>query len=121
MKKSKIIFIGGIGTKTQFGGELTKNKEIIKRLAELGCSLTLIDTYQARSKPFKLLILLFKLLYNIIFNSKSTFVFSTSFGNIYPIFKLYHLFLSRVRIVYWVIGGNFFLSVLSMESSHISI
>ena len=29
MKKSKIIFIGGIGTKTQFGGELTKNKEII--------------------------------------------------------------------------------------------
>lgn len=88
MKKSKIIFIGGIGTKTQFGGELTKNKEIIKRLSELGCSLTLIDTYQARSKPIKLLILLFKLLYNIIFNSKSTFVFSTSFGNIYPIISV---------------------------------
>ena len=69
MKKYKIIFIGGIGTKTQFGGELTKNKEIIKRLSELGCSLTLIDTYQARSKPFKLLVLLFKLLYQYSVNS----------------------------------------------------
>lgn len=118
MKKNKIIFVGGIGTKTQFGGELTKNKEIIKRLSELGCSLILIDTYQARSKPFKLLILLFKLLYNIIFNSKSTFVFSTSFGNIYPIFKLYHLFLSRVRIVYWVIGGIFSQRVVNGEFSH---
>lgn len=41
--------------KTQFGGESTKNKEIIKRLFELGCSLTLIYIYQARCKPFRLL------------------------------------------------------------------
>lgn len=47
-KKHHIIFFGGVGSSDQFGGELTKNKEIIARLQELGCRVDVIDSYNAR-------------------------------------------------------------------------
>ena len=48
---NKIVFIGGIGSNEQFGGELTKNKLIIEKLVEYCVNnkkqLTCIDTYNS--------------------------------------------------------------------------
>lgn len=103
----KIIFFGGVGSSTTFGGELTKNKEIIARLKELGCDVTLIDSFQSRKNPLKLLKLLLRFLSCILLYSQATFIFSTSFGNIYPLFKVLSRLPLKLHIVYWVIGGAF--------------
>lgn len=104
--KNKIVFFGGVGSPAQFGGEPTKNKEIIKRLKELGAVLTVIDCNNARSHPWKLLKIMSRLFVNLLFHSQATFIFSTSFGNIYPFFKILYWLPVRRHIVYWVIGGT---------------
>lgn len=102
----KIVFFGGIGSSTQFGGELTKNKEITQRLNELGAEITLIDCYKARLNPWRLLKITFLLFSSLMFNIKATFIFSSSFGNIYPFFKLIYWLPFHRHIIYWVIGGT---------------
>ena len=45
---NKIVFFGGVGSETVFGGEPSKNKEIIARLKELDCNVVVLDSYKSR-------------------------------------------------------------------------
>ena len=103
----KIIFIGGIGTKTQFGGELTKNKEIIKRLKELGYNIVDIDTFGANHSKFKLFKVASQIMTCVLCYPKIPIIFSSAFNNIYPILKLFYRLGFKRKIIYWVIGGMF--------------
>lgn len=105
--RTRIVFCGGLGSPNQFGGELTKNKEIVKILHKYDYKISLIDTYRSRNNKWKLLLVITKLFINIISPSKRTFLFSTSFGNIYPIIKILSYFPIRLKIIYWTIGGVF--------------
>lgn len=107
MTNKKIVFFGGIGSSITFGGEPTKNKEIIARLSELGGDITIIDSLKARSNKVKLLKIMLRLLGCILLYPQATFIFSTSFSNIYPLFKILSIYPLRLNIVYWVIGGTF--------------
>lgn len=102
----RIVFIGGIGKLDQFGGELTKNKEIIKRLRDLGYKVTEIDSFQCGSSKIKLVRFVLKVLLNLIVHFRSIFIFSTSFRNIYPIVKIIYWSPIKYNLIYWVIGGN---------------
>lgn len=99
----KVIFIGGIGDKKTFGGELTKNKYIIKRLEELGKKVLKVDTYKSRKKIYKL----WNLPFVLLFYPKSTLIISSSMGNIYFIIKFLFHFRLKKNVIYWGIGGLF--------------
>lgn len=109
MKKEfkKIVFIGGVGGSSQFGGELTKNKEIINRLRELHYRVSIIDTSNANHCKRKLIAIIVELFYSFLFRRKSVFIFSTAFSNIYPFLKYIAYIPIRYHIVYWAIGGLF--------------
>ncbi|MBP1644458.1 MAG: glycosyl transferase, group 1 family protein [Bacteroidetes bacterium] len=100
---NKVIFIGGIGKKKEFGGELTKNKYIITRLEELGKTVISVDTYQSRRKPWKL----WKLPFVLLVYPKSTLILSSSLGNIYYIIKFLYYVRLKKNVIYWGIGGIF--------------
>ena len=103
--KNKIVFFGGVGAPNEFGGELNKNKEIIARLEELNYDLVVLDTYKTRTNKKRLLRNVFLFFMYYLFCPKTTFIFSTSFGNIYFLIKvLYWLPINR-NVIYWVIGG----------------
>ncbi len=107
IQNKKIVFIGGIGNPLQFGGEPTKNKEIINQLEKLGYELFLVDTLGSRNNLWKLSQFLMKFIYHVLFHRSATFIFSTSFVNIYGIIKLLYYYPIHINIIYWVIGGNF--------------
>lgn len=98
----KVIFIGGIGNPKQFGGELTKNKLLTKRLRDFFAKLTIIDTYQSRSKPWKL----WRLPFILLMHPKTPIVFSTSYGNVYWLHRILKALSPGRKIVLWVIGGD---------------
>lgn len=102
----KIIFFGGVGNPDAFGGELTKNKEIIARLNDLGYSLTVIDCHRARHKLRTLFSVLFTFFIQIILHPRATVIFSTSMRNVYTLVRLLNYWPARLHIVYWAIGGN---------------
>jgi len=104
--KKKIIFLGGVGSPTTFGGELTKNKEIISRLKELGYDTIVIDSFNSRKNKMKLIMVLCRFFINVTMHPKATIIFSTSFGNTYPILKILKVLPLKLHIVDWVIGGN---------------
>lgn len=104
--KKRIFFLGGVGSPTQFGGELTKNKEIINRLREFNFQVTVLDSFRCNHDKFKLIKLIFRFWGSVLANPKAVFIFSTSFGNIYPLMKLLKLYPVKLHMVYWVIGGN---------------
>ena len=113
--RQKIIFISGIGKNDEFGGELTKNKEILSRFQELGLLVSVIDTYQCRKSKKKLLKVFFQFFWRILSNLRATIVFSTSFKNIYTFLKILYYFPIRRRVVIWVIGGNLSLEIEKNE------
>lgn len=97
----KLIFIGGIGSQTDFGGELTKNKYLIEALRSNGYEVNAIDTYQSRRKFWKL----FKIPFVLLFNLKVPLIISTSFGNIYRLIQVLYWLKSKRVISYFCIGG----------------
>lgn len=105
MKNNRIIFLGGIGAPDQFGGELTKNKEIITQLKKFDCKVTVIDTFKTRNNKKKLIKVLLYFFWCVIVHPKATFIISTSFSNVYGLFKLLYHYPIKLHIVYWVIGG----------------
>lgn len=107
MESARIIFIGGIGSPSQFGGELTKNKEIYKRFLDLGHNPYWIDTFGANHSKFRLIRVACEIMYALARYPKATVVFSTSFDNIYTLLKIFHRIKLKRRLVYWVIGGIF--------------
>lgn len=99
----KIIFFGGIGNKRDFGGELTKNKMIIDYLKKVGYNLKLVDTHNAKKKPWKILFLpLFLILY-----PKADLIISTSLDNVLGLLRVLKKWGWRRNIIYWGIGGSF--------------
>lgn len=102
-RSNTVLFIGGIGNKNTFGGELTKNKFIIERLEEYGKKVITVDTHQSRKKPWKL----WKLPFVLLFYPKSTLILSSSLGNVYWIIKILYYFRLKKYIIYWGIGGLF--------------
>lgn len=98
-----ILFIGGVGGHSSFGGELTKNKEFLHYLKENGFHLRVVDTYQARKHLWKLMSLPLLLLRF----PRAKLVISTSLGNIYWLIRYFSIIKSKRRIVYWGIGGMF--------------
>lgn len=107
MSAKKIILFGGVGSPLEFGGELSKNKEIVGRLTDLGCDITIIDTNRAGHSIVRLLKVFLKFFACALLHPKATFIFSTAFKNIYPLFKILYFTGIRLHIVYWAIGGNF--------------
>lgn len=104
----KIVFIGGVGSSKQFGGELTKNKTIIKKFISEGFTIKKIDTYKSRTSWHKKVKILLLFLYYHFLSPKSIFIYSTSPQNVYPLLKImYYTPIIKHRIILWVIGGNF--------------
>lgn len=99
----KVIFIGGIGNKKEFGGELTKNKTIINYLQSHNTKLKLVDTYNSRKRPWKL----FWLPFYILCYSNYTIILSTSLDNVIWLLKIIHHFKIHRNVIYWGIGGSF--------------
>lgn len=102
----KVIFLGGVGNISEFGGELTKNKEIIRRLEEYGCDIVVLDSYNCSRNYMKLFFLVVRFFWNVLIHPKACFLFSTSFSNIYSFIKILHYYPITLNIVYWVIGGS---------------
>ena len=102
----KIVFIGGIGAPDVFGGELTKNKNILSKLFELNYNINIIDTYKSSSSMCKLISIFMRIMVYFIF-TRRTIMFSTSLGNIYPLLKILYLFPKKRKLIYWGIGGQF--------------
>lgn len=100
----KVIFIGGLGRENEFGGELTKNKFIVRQLRNLGWNVVTVDTAGARRNPFKILSMPFK----VAASPNVPIIFSTCFANIRPFFKIISRLWPRRKYVYWVIGGNLY-------------
>lgn len=98
-----IIFIGGIGSPEQFGGELTKNKFLINALHERGKQVLEVDTFGSRKHPWRII----KLFMTLLFHPKSNIIISTSLGNIYWLVKLFYWLRTKRNICYFGIGGCF--------------
>lgn len=103
MKREQIIFIGGIGHNNEFGGELTKNKMIVSYLKDEGYRLKLVDTHNAKQRPWNILLLpLYFLLY-----PKAELIISTSLDNVISLLKILKVLKTNRNVVYWGIGGSF--------------
>lgn len=98
-----IIFIGGIGGPEQFGGELTKNKFLIKALKNRGNKVLEVDTHGARKHPWRLA----RIFTTLITHPKRDVIISTSLGNIYWLVKLFYRCKTKRNICYFGIGGSF--------------
>lgn len=98
----RLIFVGGLGSENQFGGELTKNKFLVNRLKDFFNQIFVVDTYKSRKYPWKLFLLPF---YIVLFPN-TPIVFSTSYGNIKVVVKFLKTFYRRRRVILWAIGGN---------------
>lgn len=103
MKNKRIIFIGGIGGEDTFGGEPTKNKNIIKILKRHFNKVVLVDTLNSRRKWWKL----WKLPIVLLFYPKTKLIISSSIGNIYFILIFLRYIRSKREVIYWGIGGSF--------------
>lgn len=98
-----VIIIGGIGAPEQFGGELTKNKFLIKALHDRNIYVIEVDTHGARKHPWRLA----KVFVSLAFHPKSNVIISTSLGNIYWLVKLFYRIKTKRNICYFGIGGSF--------------
>lgn len=105
MSKQRIIFIGGIGRPTEFGGELTKNKELVSQLKALGLNVLPIDSYKCHHDKIRLIRFAIKTTFALLFYHKATFIFSTAFWNFRPILLMMKILPFKYDIVYWIIGG----------------
>lgn len=107
----RIIFVGGIGSKEQFGGELTKNKLIIEKLSGYSINnqiqLICVDTYKSNHNLIKKIRVVFKVVYNLFFFINNHFVISTSPYNAYPLLRLFNICPFHHDITYLAIGGLF--------------
>lgn len=99
-----ITFIGGIGSPSEFGGELLKNKNIIARLKDVGYKVNTIDTYRSHHSIIKRIKVILCLINALFFHRKDTFVLSSSFENYYSLLKLMAFLPFNYDIVDWVIG-----------------
>lgn len=102
--KQSITFIGGIGAPYEFGGELLKNKNILAQLRGNGFKVNAIDTYKSHHSVARLIVVLSKLFYALLFRRKDIFVLSSSFENYYSLLKLMAYLPFNYDIVDWVIG-----------------
>ena len=103
----QLLFIGGLGAAHEFGGELTKNKFLTKRLRDFVDKLIIVDTYRSRSKPWRL----WKLPFILLINPNTPIIFSTSYGNVYWLHRILKVVFPKRKIVLWVIGGDLHLEV----------
>lgn len=103
----QLLFIGGLGAAHEFGGELTKNKFLTKRLRDFFDKLIIVDTYRSRSKPWRL----WKLPFILLMNPNTPIIFSTSYGNVYWLHRILKAVFPKRKIVLWVIGGDLHLEV----------
>lgn len=103
----RLLFIGGLGASHEFGGELTKNKFLTKRLKAFVDKLIVVDTYRSRSEPWRL----WKLPFVLLMNPNTPIIFSTSYGNVYWLHRILKAISPKRKIVLWVIGGDLHLEV----------
>ena len=111
--KKQITFIGGVGKTDEFGGELTKNKNILRRLNVAGLKVNVVDTWGGHHGIGKAAKVSFKFLNAILFHHNDTFIFSTAFCNVYRLIQIMYILPWHYDIVHWVIGGNFHNRLLS--------
>ncbi len=105
ISRQKIIFIGGIGTQDEFGGELTKNRLLLDKIHQEGLPCVTIDTYKCNHLFSKKLLVLLRTIFYTFFSTNYRFVISTSSPNAYQLLRLVSLSPFPHPIYYWVIGG----------------
>lgn len=104
MKGKKITFIGGVGALEDFGGELLKNKEILKMLECFNYKVNVIDTYKSHHSINRRIKVSLCILFALLFRHKDVFFVSTSFRNVYGLFRLMYYLPFNYDVVHWVIG-----------------
>lgn len=106
LPKRHITFIGGVGRPDEFGGELTKNKCIVRKLRNAGVNVRIVDTWRCHHNVKRALNFFGGFFKAVFFHHHDVFVFSTAFSNVYPFVRLMHFLPWHYDMVHWVIGGN---------------
>lgn len=102
----KYVLLGGLGRSSDFGGEVTKNRNIIAAIEnKFQHTVRTIDVYNSRKSPIKLIIVAIKFIY-YCFLTNRTIIFSTTYGNITLFLKLIVFFNIKNKLIYWVIGSK---------------
>ena len=100
---SEAIVIGWVNKgKGAVCGETMKNQLMIGKLESLGVDCRVMDFYRWRSHPWTFI----ELLFNLIFHSSATIIFSTSCQNVYGMMKIIRKLGLKRNTIHWVIGGS---------------
>jgi glycosyltransferase involved in cell wall biosynthesis len=103
----KITFIGGVGAPNEFGGELLKNKNILRQMRDVGYSINVIDTYKSHHSLYRRVKVITKIFAALLFRTNNVFVLSSSLQNVYGLIKLMRTMPFHYDIVNWAIGCSF--------------
>lgn len=99
-----VVFIGGVGSPNEYvGGELTKNKNLLAALKNSGRKIYVVDTHNARRKPWRLIPIPFVLL----FHPRTNVILSTNLGNIYWLIRWFSIMKTKRQVTFIGTGGAF--------------
>lgn len=101
-----VTLIGGVGEANEIGGELLKNKNILRRLNEIGYNVNVIDTNRSHHSIIRLIRVLIKIFVALFFRRKDVFILSSSFFNYYSLLKAIYFLPIHYDIVNWIIGRS---------------
>jgi len=102
--KNKVILMGLVREgRPAVCGETMKNQLMIEHLRKHNYDICVMDFYGWRKRPWIILSLLLKLL----FNPKAALVLSSNYQNICPVIKLMYFTKSKRVIIFWAVGGVF--------------
>ncbi len=103
-KQNRIILVGAIGIgREPKGGETMKNRLFVKRFEELFDKVILADTHHWQKRPWCLIGLLWKL----IFNKGAKVVISSCDNSAYNLIRFLYYIRLKKQVFYWVVGGGF--------------
>lgn len=99
----KLILIGAIRKgKEPNSGETMKNQLFARRFVEVFDKVIQVDTYKWKQRPWCLLVMLWKLL----FNRKAVVVVSSCDISAYQLIKFLYFVRLKKNVFYWVVGGG---------------
>ena len=113
--KNKIILIGAINKgNTPTCGETMKNQLLAKRFKELFDEVITVDTINWLKRPWVLVRLLYVLM---VYGRRYNVILSACPISVNRVVRVTNRFFKRVKLHYWVIGGNLHLYTASGQVS----